>query len=172
MKIILLAAMTVDGYIAKHIEHRSFDWTSIEDKQFYVSKIKESKAVVMGSNSFKTFTKYPKGLHFVVYTSKPEALQNPKPEVITFEATKEDPRALVARLEAQGFTQLAVTGGASIYTMFMEAGLIDTLFLTVEPVLFGEGVKLFSKTIETKLKLEEIHHLTDQTKVLEYTVIK
>lgn len=171
MKVILLAAMSVDGFIGQDKEHSSFEWTSLEDKQFYVSKIKEIKTVVMGSTSFKTFTKYPKGLRFIIYTSKPDEFVNPKPHVIAAEGTTEDPKMLIERLEREGVQEVAIAGGASIYAQFMNAGVVNTLFLTVEPIIFGEGVKLFNTKMEKHLKLVNIHDISEQTKVMEYLVL-
>jgi dihydrofolate reductase len=170
MTVFLLAAITVDGFIGRNSSDRSFDWTSAEDKQFYIDSIKRARAVVMGRKSFETFTRYPKGLKYVLYTSHPETFVNPKPEVITAEATKDDPKMVLERLEAEGYSEVAICGGASIYTQFMKAGLIDKLYLTVEPVVFGQGVGLFSEAIEAKLRLVELKHLSDQTLLLEYDV--
>jgi len=172
MPVTLIAAITADGFIAKSENHRSFNWTSPEDKQFYVQKIKEADALVMGSKTFNTFSRYPKGSTYVIYSRHPETINNPKPEVISVIPTNDDPPSLIAQLEKMGKTNIALCGGASIYTMFMAAGLVDTLLLTVEPVIFGQGVKLFDKDIETTLQLNTIHHLSSQTKVFEYQVKK
>lgn len=171
MKVTLIAAITVDGFIGKDAGQSSFDWTSLEDKQFYVKTIKEIGTVVMGSTSFKTFTKYPKGLRFIIFTSKPEEFVNPKPEIISAEGTNEAPQALIARLKQEGVEQVAIAGGASIYAQFMVAGVIDRLLLTVESIVFGEGVKLFNSKMEQRLRLEKIHDISDQTKVMEYSLV-
>ncbi len=172
MQVFLIAAMTADGFIARGKNDRSFDWTSLEDKKFYVSKIKQADAIVMGRNSFETFTRYPKNSRWVIYSSNPEKFSNPKPQVIEAEATSEDPANLVKRLESEGVKTLAICGGASIYSMFVRAGLIDRLYLTVEPILFGEGITLFSESFGQgkNLNLQEIHRLSEQTFVLEYSL--
>ena len=63
-------------------------------------------------------------------------------------------------------------GGASVYTQFMQAGLVDELFLTVEPIVFGSGIKLFSETVLAKMQLLEVFDLSAQTKVFHYIEIK
>lgn len=172
MKVFLLAAVTVDGFIGRDADDRSFDWTSAEDKQFYVDSIKRAGVVIMGRKTFETFTRYPKGLKYFLYTTQPETFINPKPDVITAEATKEDPRSLIKRLEQEGYSEVAICGGSSIYTLFMKAGLIDRLYLTIEPIVFGQGVGLFNAEIDAKLQLVELRRLTEQTLLLEYQVIK
>ncbi|HEX7018195.1 MAG TPA: dihydrofolate reductase family protein [Patescibacteria group bacterium] len=170
MEVYLLAAQTIDGFIARHKDDRSFDWTSPEDKQFYVSKIKEADAIVIGRTTFETFSRHPKNSRWILYTSQPEKFTNPKPEVIQAEATDEDPRALIERLRKEGCQKVAISGGSSIYALFMEAGVIDTLYLTIEPVLFGEGIKLFSQPLpNSTLQLKKVHPLGEHTIVLEYS---
>lgn len=172
MHVYLLAAVTADGFIGRNATDRSFDWTSPEDKQFYVEMIKKADVIVMGSQTFHTFTRYPKGSRWVLYSRTPEKFINPKPEVITAEATSEEPTALLGRLRNEGVKSVAICGGASIYTMFMQAGLVDTLYLSVEPVVFGEGVKLFSGELNAQLELLAVKKLSEATILLEYQVKK
>nr|AIA11340.1 RibD C-terminal domain protein [uncultured bacterium] len=172
MTCFLLAAMTVDGFIARSVTDRSFDWTSDEDKHFYVDSIKRARAVVMGSKTFQTFSRYPKDMRYVIYSSQPEKFVNPRPERINATATKDDPKMVLQALEEEGYSEVAICGGSSIYTMFMKAGLIDKIYLTVEPLVFGKGVPLFNEEIATKLTLAKVTNLSDQTLLLEYDVAK
>lgn len=172
MKCFLVAAMSADGFIARSANDRSFDWTSSEDKQFYVETIKRTRAVIMGATTFKTFTKYPRGLRYVVYSSTPESFINPKPDVIQATATNQAPAEVLTQLAAEGFTEVAICGGSSIYTLFLQAGLVDHLYLTVEPVLFGRGVPLLSQAQDLKLSLVQVKNLSDQTVLLEYQLSK
>jgi len=178
MEVTLIAAQTVDGYIARSEFDRSFDWTSQEDKAFYISKLKESDAVVMGSKTFGTFSRYPKGKHFVILTRKPAEFVNPSPEVITVDATNAEPAQVIENLQDQGFGRILIAGGSSVYRQYLAAGVVDRLFLTIEPVLFGAGVKLCDEALVTggkdgaggmvHLDLQNVHQLSGQTIVLEY----
>jgi len=170
MIISLIAAVTVDGCIGRTSTDRSFEWTSAEDKQFYIDSIKRAKVIIMGLRTFQTFTRYPKGLKFVLYTSKPEEFENPKPHLIETWATKADPHQVIDHLEKEGHQEVIICGGASIYTLFLQAELVDRLYLTVEPVLFGKGVPLFSGELNTKLQLIASRNLSAQTLLLEYAV--
>jgi dihydrofolate reductase len=172
MHVFILAAMTVDGFIGRNASDRSFDWTSEEDKRFYVDSIKRAKAVVMGLRTFRTFTRHPRGMKYVLYSTTPEEFTNPKPDVIQAVATKEAPEKVITDLAQEGYSEVAICGGAAIYSMFLKAGLVDTLYLTVEPVVFGSGVKLFSDDVVAKLDLQKTTHLNDQTLLLEYKVKK
>jgi dihydrofolate reductase len=173
MQISLIAAIAVDGFIGRSKTDRSFDWTSKEDKSFYIEKLKEAEAIVIGRRTFETFTRYPKNSHWSIYTSKIKEFKNPRPEIITAEATDLAPAELLEKLKAAGKEKILVCGGASVYSMFMKSGLVDKLYLTVEPVLFGSGVKLFGDDLgQIDLDLVETHQLSKQTIVLEYDVRK
>jgi dihydrofolate reductase len=56
--------------------------------------------------------------------------------------------------------------------MFMDAGVVDKLYLTVEPIIFGDGIHLFNKALDKKLELQEIIKLNSQTILLDYNVVK
>lgn len=172
MRVTLIAAMSIDGFIARREGERSFDWTSPEDKQFYIQNIKTAGAVVMGSKTIQTFHKFPKGLTFAVYTRHPESFENPRPGVIEAFGTTSSPEETLAELTRRGHQEVMIAGGASIYAMFMEAGVVDRLLLTVEPVVFGQGVQLFGRHVGVeKWKLVQVHQLSPQTIVLEYVRI-
>ena len=53
--------------------------------------------------------------------------------------------ALLDKLEAEGFRNVYVDGGATIKT-FIELRLLDEIIITQLPVLIGEGKPLFGKT--------------------------
>lgn len=46
-------------------------------------------------------------------------------------------------IEECGYKAVALLGGTQTYTFFFEHGLIDELYLTIEPVIFGRGLPLF-----------------------------
>lgn len=164
MKVFLIAAITTDGFIARNSSHLA-SWTSKEDKQFFIEKTKEAGVVVMGLNTFKTVGKALPGRHNIVYAPPGTVLEG-------VEITQDEPGVLLSKLEQRGFKEIAICGGATIYTMFMEAGAIDKLYLTVEPLLFGNGIHLFNKELNIKLQLHSVQKLNEQAVLLEYNVIK
>lgn len=173
MEVFLIAAATLDGYIGREANDRSFDWTSPEDKQVYIQKTKSAMHLVMGSTTLQSVRRFPPGTQCYVYTRSPESFAvASKPVGATYHPTAESPQELVARLAKQGVEQLAICGGASIYHQFMAAGVVTKIYLTIEPILFGTGIKLFGDIPrECKLQLEKSTVLNQQgTVLLEYTV--
>jgi dihydrofolate reductase len=163
MTAFIIAALTADGFIAKSSQHLT-DWTSKEDKHFFVEKTKQAGVVVFGQNTFETIGKPLKDRLTIVY-SKDKQYEG-------VEVTQKPPRELLEDLEKRGYKEVAICGGATIYTIFMEAGVVDKLYLSVEPVLFGQGLTLFNKELDKKLELVSVQKLGDHTVLLEYNVIK
>lgn len=58
-------------------------------------------------------------------------------EVLLVGRTRVDPRRLLERLAARGIERLLVEGGGKTYALFLEAGLVDEIHLTICPVLVG-----------------------------------
>lgn len=164
MKTVIVAAVTADGFIGRTSEHLA-DWTGKADKKLFVQVTKEAGVMVMGSRTFATIGRALAGRRTIVYTSRPDEIT-----AAGVETTNEAPAELVARLAREGAAGLAVVGGASIYGQFMEAGVVDELYLTVAPLLFGTGVPLFRTTLEARLELLEQSPLDDDTVLLHYRV--
>jgi dihydrofolate reductase len=169
MKVFLIAAVTADGFIARTNDQLS-DWTSSEDKKVFVRLTKEAGVMVMGSRTFATIGRALPERKTIVYTSHPEAVAGLDDPAI--QTTQEDPKALVDRLAAEGANGLAICGGAQIYSLFAAAGVLDEVYLTVEPVFFGTGITLFSEQLDIRLELIESQKLNDNVILLHYRVAK
>lgn len=176
MQVTLIFAQTIDGYIARTEHDRSFDWTSPEDKAFYISHLRESDTVIMGSKTMDTFERFPRGKHFVVLTRKPNEYQNPKPDIIRVTPTNDSPQEICRMLAAQGAEKVLVAGGASVYRQFLAAGVVDRVFITIEPILFGGGIKCIDKPLlDTglfSLFLQKVHQISADSVVMEYATKK
>nr|AIA13617.1 Dihydrofolate reductase [uncultured bacterium]AIA13644.1 Dihydrofolate reductase [uncultured bacterium] len=166
MKTFVIAALTADGFIGRDAGHLA-DWTGQADKKVFTELTKEAGVMVMGSRTFETIGRALPGRRTIVYTKRPEAIA-----VAGIETTSEDPAQLVARLRADGANGIAICGGASIYSLFMTAGLVDELYITVVGKLFGSGVPLFGERLDVDLDLLEMEHLDEQTVLLHYRVKK
>jgi len=147
MKIFILAAMTADGLIA-HNNQELANWTSAADKRFFVKMTKEAGVMVFGSRTYDTIGKPLPGRKTVVYTNHPQKYTNQ--DVMT---TSAPPRELIQTLADEGFNSVAICGGQQVYEHFMHAGVITDLYITMEPIVFGNGVSLFKSRMNRKLKL-------------------
>ena len=164
MKVFIIAAITADGFIGRDAGHTA-DWTGAEDKKVFVRLTKEAGTMIMGARTFDTIGRALPGRRTMVYTSNPSKYADKG-----VETTNEDPRTLLSRLEQEGVQAIAICGGSSIYDLFMQAGLVNELYLTVTPIVFGTGVPLFLHQTQAKLELVENTSLADGAVLLHYLV--
>ena len=78
-------------------------------------------------------------------------------------------RPRVARLAAEGHRRCAILGGGAIYGQYLGAGVVDELHLTVEPLVFGSGVRLAGDApIDAGFRLRDVERLNESTLFLTY----
>lgn len=165
MKVFIIAAVTIDGFIGLDAHQNSTTWTTKADLAFFVRRTKQAGTVVMGRRTFEVMNRPLKDRRTVVLSSA----ASPQP-MEGVEYTDEPLPKLVERLAAEGVTELAVCGGASVYTQFMQQGLVDELYISVMPTVFGQGIPLFGESISAHLTLLDSEKLDDNTMMLHYKV--
>lgn len=187
MKIILMMAITADGKIAKSSDHFP-DWTSKEDKKLFAEVTKRHGVVIMGDKTF--FTLAPKrssktgnvwygappsgsafpnplpGRFLVVFT----LLKNP-PETKNVMWVGGDPRKVLKKLKKMGHKSAILGGGAYLNTQFLKKKLIDEIWLTIEPKIFGDGLGVFGGDFEVDLKLTGVKKLNNNSILVRYKVL-
>lgn len=62
--------------------------------------------------------------------------------------------ALRQAREVAGGRDIRIAGGANTIVQFLNAGLVDELFIALAPVFFGEGIRLFDGSDRRKVALE------------------
>ncbi len=179
MKISLIAAQTIDGFIARNSTEFA-SWTSKDDKRHFVTKTKEAKVMILGSKTFSTFPKpLPERVH-IIYSRNPEAYAQTLLKKFGWEKLPEEiqvtnapVKELIADLESKGYEEAMICGGSEIYTLFLTAGVVSTAYITIEPVFFGAGISLCTSPIDSlSFTLRSIEKTEGGTLFLEYTVSK
>lgn len=167
MRTFIIAAQSADGFIGANTAQSSLEWRSREDGQLFTRLTKEAGVMIMGATTYKTFRvkRAPPGRRLIIYTNHPDEIIGEH-----IETTAEEPGALLARLEREGTHTVAVCGGGSIDSLFLDAGLVDELYLTIEPVLFGQGVPLLRTACRVQLRLLNCQPLNPNSLLLHYAV--
>lgn len=167
MHITLLVAMSVDGRIATGTDQLT-DWTSADDKRFFVMKTKEAGVVIMGRRTFQTIGE-PLSERLNVIMTHQEA---PFDDIAgALECTNQSPHAVVKSLESRGYTRAVVIGGREIFSAFLSTDLVTDMFVTIEPLVFGDGIPLVEGIASKKLQLMSAEKLGDQSVLLHYVVL-
>src|SRR3989338_1817732 len=82
------------------------------------------------------------------------------------------PAAVVGYLEAKNFQSAILGGGARTNASFLKAGLVDEIWLTVEPKVFGAGLNFTEgEALNLNLELIESKEIGDHAVQLRYKVI-
>ena len=79
------------------------------------------------------------------------------------------PAEIAKMLIDKGHTEAVIIGGAMTSSSFVNAGLVNDIYLVIEPVLFGTGLALLRGVeMDVELKLLEVIKLNDSTIQLHY----
>ena len=158
--------MSVNGYIAK--ENNETPWSDEIWKSYYKTA-KKFKAIVLGSITYeimKANDEFNKiGNPFTVVVTSKEFVNNSN---FTF---VKSPKEALKILNEKGFSNALIVGGGKLNASFMKEKLIDEIYLDIEPLIFGKGVKLFyDENFESKLILLKISKLSKDIIQLHYKI--
>lgn len=176
MKIILVMVTSLDGRTTNAGKGMTYEWTSKEDQDYFSGLIKNAKLIFMGRNTYevaKGIMKNRQGRLRVVLTHHGETYTSESvPGQLEFSDSKV--ATLVGDLERRGFTEALLVGGSQTNAQFFENGLIDEIWLTVEPIIFGVGNSLATNLDhDIKLQFLGLKKLNTQgTLLLKYEVAK
>lgn len=174
MKIILVFVSTLDGKVTKWGDSDVKSWSSQSDQDYFRKKWNETRLIIMGSNTYNADPIKPSSNHLlVIMTQHPSEYRRIK-TLGQLEFTNESPEHLVARFEKEGQEQMLIVGGAHIATAFLKEQLIDELWLTIEPKIFGIGGNfVIEEKLDINLQLLSCERVNVQgTLIAEYAVIK
>lgn len=171
MKTILYMGVSVNGYIAK--PNGDSEWTSKEDLDGFYNQSKKAGNIIMGKNTFLAAQQYgyfpfPDALNIVVSN---QDIENKWQDKVTI--TNKSPKDILSMLSEKGFETAFLAGGGQLNSSFMKDGLVDEIYLDVEPLVFGKGIQVIAPAdFEFELKLLEVNKLNSDTVQLHYKVLK
>ena len=169
MKKVLYMAMSLNGYIAK--ENNATPWSE-EEWNIFSEKVKEFGCIIVGRKTYQIMKD----------NNEFQKISNPLTVVISKRNTDErssnfvfldSPEKALTFLEEKAFDKVLIAGGSVVNTSFLEKKLIDEIYLDIEPIIFGKGIRLFQEIdIETDLELLEIKKLSKNTMQVHYKIAK
>jgi len=171
VKVVFIAVVSADGRIAESKEQLTLSWTSKDDTKFFIRKTKQLGVVIMGRKTFETIGKPLNDRLTIVMTKSPE-LYNHKQKEGLIEFTSMPPSAIIENLSLRGYGAAAVVGGSLVYSQFLRDRLVDEIYLTIEPVLFGRGILLGDEFEKTSLRLLNLSRLGRDSVLVHYGVAR
>lgn len=149
------------GYVVASIDGRISiaagtvpDWTSREDWNFLQKSLARADAVVVGRNTYLTVADRLRKRNTFVLSTRPKTMIR-RGRVTFINPATMDIRALLKQ-----YRVVAVVGGAMVYRYMVEHNLLDELFVTIEPLIFGRGQPMvIDGTKTTRLQLGAVKKL-------------
>ena len=176
MHVTLLTAQSLDGFITRHDTPGS-GFASPEDQKHFHAALEGFDCSVMGSVTYRGARELictkpmAKRLRVVLTRTPAEHAAEAQPGSLEF--TKDAPGKVLASLGRRGFTRCVLLGGAQVHGLFLSAGLVDEIWLTIEPVLFGGGTPLLAARVNVRLELLASEKLNAAgTLLLRYRVVR
>ncbi len=171
MKVTLYMAITANGYIATEAGDSSF--TSENDGKKLAELARKIGNVVCGRGTYDALVKDGKfpmpGTLNVVMTSEPPQTE-PLENVLFFQDSAEE---VLEELARRGFSEALIAGGGALNGSFLTDGLVDEIYLTVEPILLSSGIHLFENAdFRRELALIGTEKIADDEIQLHYAVKK
>jgi dihydrofolate reductase len=167
MNVIIYLASSVNGMISN--QKNIPDWLSPEFEKGFMSICQRTKAVIMGKTTYRFLApdylplKDEGSLVVLTHDTNQPATQSN----VLF--TDQSPQDIIALLESKGHTEVVIIGGAQTVREFLKAGVVNELYLVMEPVLFDAGLPLLKEVNQDfKLGLSSIKQLNENTVELHY----
>ena len=162
MRTILYLTLTANGGLAQTSEARPIPREILADFVGIASKVGN---LIVGSRTYDVM----RGL-----ASRP-GFPNIKLVVVSHArsesgvATASSPKEALHFLEREGFDAGLVGGGAQLDSSFLSQGLVDEIYLNIEPSLSGGNLWPISDGFEAELRLAGTTKLSDNVIQLHYT---
>ena len=133
---IAFVAASVDGRISLSSKHPPH-WTSKEDWDFFQKSLARIDVVVVGRNTYQSVAELLRKRNTFVLSSRPKTLTRRGTVTFVNPARVNLPNLL------ERYKSVAVLGGGTVYRFMLEKELLDEIFVTVEPLIFGRGKEMF-----------------------------
>ena len=138
--ITLFAVQSLDGYIG-YPGQSTIDWRSNTDARSFTAfldRLGKKGAIVVGNNTFKLVKERLSKRNCIVLTRSVRTIKREGKKLLFWNPNGGPPSKILA-----AYHHIALLGGSQTYGYFLEHGLIDEIRLTIEPVIFGSGLRTF-----------------------------
>ncbi|MFH1838576.1 MAG: dihydrofolate reductase family protein [Candidatus Kuenenbacteria bacterium] len=163
---IAFVATSIDGRIS--LSNKTLpNWTSKEDWKFFQKSLAHIDAVVVGRNTYELVAERLRKRNTFVLSSRLKTLMRRGTVTFVNPAKVNLPKLL------EKYKNVAILGGGEVYRFMLENKLLDEIFVTIEPLIFGRGKEMFINcTRTTRVKLLSIKQLNNNgTLLLHYQII-
>ncbi|MEN9389287.1 MAG: hypothetical protein RLY61_371 [Candidatus Parcubacteria bacterium] len=169
MKLTVYMAISVDGLITRG--ENDSDWVSETDWEQFNTFIRASDGVIMGRKTMEQFGEdFPVEGPVNIVLSANTNLHRDADKLVILSATPQEVLELAAQ---RGLERLLLIGGSQTNMLFLKAGLVDEIVLSVHPLVIGTGLHLFgSESLNVALELVSSKLINNELVQVVYKVKK
>ena len=174
MKKILVFVSTLDGKVTKWGDPNVKAWSSKNDQKYFKKLWSDARIIIMGSTTYNAESIKSSSNNLLVIMTRNPLQYKSIAALEQLEFTDKSPVQLVKRFEEEGHDQILIVGGPHVATSFLKEQLIDELWLTIEPRIFGMGGNfVIEEKLDVNLQLLSFEKVNDRgTLITKYAVIK
>lgn len=164
-------ATTANGIIAK--EDDSADFLTAIESESYVNTVCKAGALIIGRRTYEVLSEQPEFQKFIEHGVKIVAVSK-KGELQLKDVSHRIANSPIEAVELLSDSEIVViAGGAKLNAAFMKEGLVDEVYLDIEPAFLGQGIPLFNgEDFNVSLKLLGSKMLSDNEIQLHYEIVK
>ena len=166
-----IAVMSLDGCLTRH-EREGTAFASEADRHFFRQALRTFDCALMGGGGYRAARDsivanlMPTCLRVVLTRAPDRYGVDAQPGILEFRS--DDPALVIHDLAERRHTRCAVVGGARILTACLRARLLDELWITLEPMVFGRGRRLIEGAVDIRFELLTTELLGPSTVLLRY----
>ena len=166
-----IVVMSLDGCLTRHGEPGT-GFASSADQAFFRAVLPSFDCSLAGRRTYEAGresilrARADSRLQMIL-TSTPDRFA-PDAKADHLEFRNVDTLQALDELASRGRTRCALLGGSRLYTEACAGGLLDELWVTLEPVGFGTGHRMFEGRLDARFELGTVERLSSSTVLLKY----
>ncbi len=131
--------MSMDAVVAIDHTHDIREFSSREDREFFLNSIKSYDAIIVSSRTFVKDASPDTRRIILTHAPRPEEDKEPLNIYMSGDVVR-----ICEKMWDMGIRKAALAAGPATCLSFLRSGLVKDLYLSIEPVALGNGIRLFT----------------------------
>lgn len=172
MKVLLYITLSANGCLSR--ENHDLSFISDEILENLKKIVKKSGNLIVGRNAYDLFVKKRNLFKneepriFIMTRKNSLSSDNLRISYVNF-----SPKRIIEFIDEDDYASTVIIGGAKTFSLFLKENLVDEIYINVEPLLLGKGIKFFCEfPMEKRLELISTNKISNNVVQLHYKVLK